>query len=108
MTNEKVIGITSCGDSIFCITETGKLVQFDKSIGQFVMRGSSDILDADKANILKKPSEVIDYKHQGRYRNHEPEALPVKSQSRISSMITPVNIAIGLLGLLVLMYFFIK
>jgi hypothetical protein len=106
MSNEKVVSIASCGSEIFGISETGRLVQYDKTIGKFVVRAASDILDHDTATVLKMPGVVTDNKHQGRYRIAEP--VQIAAPSRIKTMLEPVNVAIGLVGLIILMYFFIR
>lgn len=108
MKNEIVISITASQGEVYGLTETGKLVFFDKSAGMFVLKCPSDILTMDKANVLKKiePNIVQDSRHQGRYRT--PATQPIEAPSRIKTMLTPVNISIGLIGLALLLYWFVR
>ena len=58
MKNERIVQITATQNDVYGLTETGKLVRLDANIGQFVLRAPEDILDMDRANILKGIPEI--------------------------------------------------
>lgn len=108
MNNEKVTFITATDTEVFGLTETGKFVYFDKQAASFVLKSNGAVLSMDKANILKKIEQVPgDYTHRGRYR--EPVVnSPKQAPSRIETMLTPVNISISLIGLGLLLWWFVS
>ncbi len=104
MENEKIVAITSVGDQVYGLAHGGHLAIFDKEANAWVVRCGANILSVNKANILKKPV-VIYQEPQGRHRVPNAE---VKNPRKRFKMITPVNIVIGLLGLGLLFYWFIR
>lgn len=57
--NDKVISITATSDTLFGLTEEGKLAVYDKDASAWVQRCDASVLDATKASILKRAEPVI-------------------------------------------------
>lgn len=104
MENEKVIAITSANDQVYGVSQGGHLVVFDREAGAWVVRCGADIMSVNKANVLKRPA-VVYQEPQGRHR--PPGSIEIKNPGKRFKMMTPVNIAIGLLALGLLLYWFI-
>lgn len=104
MENEKVIAIASASDQVYGLSQGGHLVIFDKEAGAWVVRCGADIMSVNKANVLKRPAIV----YQEPMGRHRPGGIKIIEKPRKRfKMITPVNIAIGLLALGLLLYWFI-
>lgn len=85
MSQDRIIQIAAVGELIYGLTESGKLVFFDKAVSKFVLRSSEETITIDKANVLKKPMAVIPTEPQGRHRHEQIEKTVPKKKWWIPS-----------------------
>ena len=107
MTDKRVIQIAVANSEIYGLIDDGGLARFDSSIGKFVIRSNGEILDFDKASILKRPvvatETMVDIRKFGNVSE-----IKIKAKDKRKFMITPFEIALGMVVLLILLLFFAR
>lgn len=106
--NEKVTQITATHDKIYGLTEEGSLVLFDQNANCWALKCSAEIKTADKVNVLKKTMPTV--APITRFSNADAGKLVYvkKTKRGLFEMVTPLNVAIALIALAVLLVVFIR
>jgi len=100
MSDVKVTGIIGFNGSLYGVSSEGHLVIFDPNAGSWVLRCEPEIKTVDMLSVVQLSPD-----RKGKYSNPE----PVKEIKRKrSTMITPLNVAIGLVLLAILLYLFVR